>query len=78
MRILVVEDTEDLAEAIARRLKKLGYAVDIVADGTEADEMLRTETYHLVVLDLMLPGLDGKAVLHRLRQRRARARRCWC
>jgi two-component system response regulator TctD len=72
MRILVVEDTEDLAEAIARRLKKHGYAVDTVADGTEADELLRTETYHLVVLDLMLPGLDGRTVLHRLRQRRDR------
>jgi two-component system response regulator TctD len=72
MRILIVEDTEDLAEAIARRLKKLGHAVDLVADGTEADEMLRTETYHLVVLDLMLPGLEGEAVLQRLRQRRVR------
>jgi two-component system, OmpR family, response regulator TctD len=72
MRILIVEDTEDLAEAIARRLKKLGYAVDLAADGTDADAMLRTETYHLIVLDLMLPGLDGKEVLRRLRQRRAR------
>jgi len=72
MRILIVEDTEDLAEAIARRLRKLGYAVDLAADGTEADAMLRTETYHLIVLDLMLPGLDGKEVLRRLRQRRAR------
>jgi len=72
MRILVVEDTVDMAEAIARRLRKLGYAVDGAADGTEADELLRTETYNLVVLDLMLPGLDGKTVLHRLRQRRSR------
>lgn len=72
MRILIVEDAEDLAEAIARRLKKLGYAVDLAADGTEANAMLRTEIYHLVVLDLMLPGLDGEEVLRRLRQRRAR------
>ena len=72
MRILVVEDTVDLAEAITRRLRKLGYAVDTVADGSEADELLRTETYNLVVLDLMLPGLDGTTVLHRLRQRRSR------
>lgn len=72
MRILVVEDTVDLADAIARRLRKLGYAVDTVADGSEADELLRTETYNLVVLDLILPGLDGTAVLHRLRQRRSR------
>lgn len=72
MRILVVEDTEELAEAIARRLRKLGHAVDVAPDGIEADEILRLETYHLVVLDLMLPGLDGKAVLQRLRRRQAR------
>jgi two-component system, OmpR family, response regulator TctD len=71
MRILIVEDTEDLAEAIARRLRKLGYAVDTAADGIEADQLLRAESYNLVVLDLMLPGLDGKAVLSKLRQRRA-------
>jgi two-component system response regulator TctD len=72
MRILVVEDTEDLADAIAKRLRKVGYAVDIAPDGNEADELLRTETYNLVVLDLMLPGLTGQAVLQRLRQRRSR------
>ena len=54
------------------RLRKLGYAVDIVADGEEADELLRTESYNLVVLDLMLPGIGGKEVLHRLRRRRSR------
>lgn len=72
MRILIVEDTQDLAEAIASRLKKVGYAVDLVGDGSEADDLLRTETYNLVVLDLTLPGLDGKTVLHRLRKRRSR------
>jgi two-component system response regulator TctD len=70
VRILIVEDTEDFAEALARRLKKLGYAVDVAPTGTEADELLRLETYNLVVLDLTLPGLDGQAVLRRLRQRR--------
>ena len=72
MRILVVEDTTDLAEAIAGRLRKSGYAVDLVGHGEEADELLRTESYHLVVLDLMLPGVDGKEVLRRMRQRRSR------
>lgn len=72
MRILIVEDTEDLAEAIAKRLRKIGYAADVAFDGNEADELLRTETYHLVVLDLMLPELTGQAVLQRLRQRRSR------
>lgn len=72
MRILIVEDTEDLADAIAGRLRKLGHAVDLAADGEEADELLRQESYHLVVLDLMLPGIGGKEVLSRLRQRRNR------
>jgi two-component system response regulator TctD len=71
MRILIVEDTADLAEAIASRLRKLGHAVELAANGEEADELLRTETYHLVVLDLMLPGMHGKEVLHRLRRRRS-------
>jgi two-component system, OmpR family, response regulator TctD len=53
-------------------LRKLGYAVDTVGDGEEADELLRSEFYNLVVLDLMLPGIAGKDVLHRLRQRRSR------
>ncbi len=72
MRLLIVEDTADLAEAIAGRMRKLGYAVDLVGNGEEADELLRSESYHLVVLDLMLPGIGGKEVLHRLRQRRSR------
>lgn len=72
MRILIVEDTIDLAEAIAVRLKKLGYAVDTVGDGDEADELLRGERYNLVVLDLMLPGIGGKELLHLLRQRGSR------
>lgn len=72
MRILIVEDACDLADAIARRLRKLGHAVDTAEDGEEADELLRREQYHLVVLDLMLPGIGGKEVLGRLRRRRTR------
>jgi two-component system response regulator TctD len=72
VRILIVEDTPDLAEAMARRLKKLGYGVDVATDGIEADDLARTEPYNLIVLDLMLPGLDGQSVLRRLRHRRAR------
>jgi two-component system, OmpR family, response regulator TctD len=70
MRILVVEDTEDLADAMVRRLRKLGYATDWVADGIEAEQLLRQEEYQLVVLDIMLPGIDGQTLLDRLRQRR--------
>jgi two-component system, OmpR family, response regulator TctD len=70
MRILVVEDTGDLADAMVRRLRKVGYAADWAADGIEAEQLLRQEEYQLVVLDIMLPGIDGQALLTRLRQRR--------
>jgi two-component system response regulator TctD len=70
MRLLLVEDTPDLADAICRRLRKVGYAVDWVPNGVEADELLRRERYQLVILDLMLPGMNGEAVLRQLRQRR--------
>ncbi len=70
MRILVVEDTEDLADAIVHRLRKLGYAVDWAPTGDEAEELLRQEAYQLVLLDIMLPGVDGQTLLNRLRQRR--------
>ncbi|MCC9622869.1 response regulator transcription factor [Thalassospira sp. MA62] len=69
MRVLVVEDHAALAEGIARSLRQGGYAVDLIADGEEADELLRTEQYGLVVLDLNLPRLDGLEVLRRLRHR---------
>lgn len=69
MRILVVEDTEDLADAVLRRLRTLGHAIDWAPDGTQADELLRTETYQLVILDIMLPGLDGQAILRAMRRR---------
>ncbi|WP_448208627.1 response regulator transcription factor [Azospirillum sp. sgz302134] len=69
MRILVVEDTEDLADAIIHRLRKLGYGVDWAADGEQAAELLRTETYQLLVLDIMLPGMDGQTLLRTLRRR---------
>ena len=69
MRLLVVEDTEELAEAIMRRLRKVGYAVDVAPDGEEADALLRTEDYDLVVLDLTLPRMSGQTVLRRLRRR---------
>ena len=73
MRLLLVEDNADLADGLLRALRRQGYAVDWVADGIEADEILARQYYDLVVLDLGLPGIDGLDVLRRLRRRRARA-----
>src|SRR3546814_11938202 len=69
MRILLVEDTEDLAEAIVRRVRRSGHAIDWEADGALADEILRVQRYDLVVLDITLPGRSGYAILKGLRRR---------
>lgn len=72
MRILIVEDDELLATALTRSLAHTGYAVDRVGSGEKADHALTGEHYDLVVLDIGLPGMDGFAVLRRLRARDAR------
>src|SRR3546814_16571191 len=69
MRILLVEDTEDLAEAIVRRVRRSGHAIDWEADGTQADDILRVQRYDLVVLDIPLPGRSGFDILKGLRRR---------
>jgi DNA-binding response OmpR family regulator len=71
MRILLVEDDEDLAEGRSKDLRQTDYAVDWLADGADADLVLATESYDLVILDLSLPGLDGLDVLKRLRTRKS-------
>src|SRR5579871_1661554 len=69
MRALVVEDEPRLAQNVARSLREgAGYAVDIAPDGEEGLFMAQANEYDLVILDLMLPKLDGRNVLHRLRQ----------
>lgn len=70
MRILVVEDVADVGEAIVASLARIGHTVDWQRNGAEADALLAAQDYDLVVLDVMLPEMDGFAVLKRLRQRR--------
>src|SRR4051794_18760984 len=67
MRLLVVEDEVDLADALARGLRREGYAVDIAHDGAEALDRLAVTAYDLVCLDLNLPKVDGLEVCRRLR-----------
>lgn len=69
MRIALVEDTIDLGEAIATRFRNQGHALEWVSDGASADALLAGEHFDLVILDLMLPQLDGQQVLQRLRER---------
>jgi DNA-binding response OmpR family regulator len=68
MRVLVAEDHESLARSIADGLRDEGFAVDLTFNGEEAGTMAKTHQYDLIVLDIMLPGVDGFTLLPRLRQ----------
>jgi two-component system OmpR family response regulator len=68
MRVLVVEDDEKIASFLVNGLKQANFAVDRAADGEEALSLLRSITYDALVLDIMLPKLDGLSVLRRIRQ----------
>ena len=68
-RVLVVDDNERTREAIALYLRHAGYAVDLAATGPEALSVSARQTPDLIVLDLMLPGLDGLDVCRTLRAR---------
>lgn len=68
MRILVVEDEKKIADFIKRGLKEEGYAVDSAADGEEGLFLAKTNDYDLVLLDLMLPKIDGLAVCKKLKE----------
>ena len=67
MRVLLVEDSVDVAQAINAHLLRLGHMVDWEPDGAKAATMVIADHYDLVILDIMLPGLDGYALLQRLR-----------
>jgi len=67
MRILVVDDEQHLAEAVATSLRREGYAVDVANDGQSALDRLAVNEYDLVTLDLNLPDLDGREVCRIMR-----------
>jgi two-component system, OmpR family, response regulator len=69
MRLLVIEDEPALLNVVARALREEGYAVDEAADGDEGLRKARAWEYDAIVLDVMLPGLDGWGVLMHLRRR---------
>ncbi len=74
MRVLVAEDVEDLATAVAAGLRREGMAVDVVLDGTAALEHLAVTRYDVVVLDRDLPGTHGDDVCRQLAAERSHSR----
>jgi two-component system, OmpR family, response regulator len=68
MRVLVVEDESKLAALLARGMVEEGHQADVARHGEEALALARSRRYDVIVLDVMLPGLDGFAVCRRLRE----------
>lgn len=68
LRVLVVEDDPAIRELVTLHLKLEGYGVVSSADGTEALRLARAERFDLIVLDIMLPGLDGISILSAIRR----------
>ena len=71
MRILVVEDEKRIADFVSRGLESAGYAVDTAGDGGSALDMVHAAEYDLIILDMMLPDMDGLKVLEKIRNRRS-------
>lgn len=67
MRILIVEDEPDLLDALKKQLQSSGYSVDDCGNGLDAEDYLKMATYDAVVLDIMLPGIDGLTLLKKMR-----------
>jgi two-component system OmpR family response regulator len=74
MRILVVEDYESLRKSVVRGLSEAGYAVDAAADGAQGLTLATAADYDVLVLDLMLPGVDGLSILREVRARNRQSR----
>jgi DNA-binding response OmpR family regulator len=67
VRVLVVDDEADLADAVARGLRREGYAVDVAYDGDEALDKAMVNAYDVICLDITMPGRDGREVCRALR-----------
>ena len=74
MRILLVEDSTRLQRSISRGLRKEGFKVDITGDGNEGPWYVESFDYDVIILDLMLPGMDGLSILRTMREKERPAR----
>jgi two-component system copper resistance phosphate regulon response regulator CusR len=69
MRLLLVEDERKVSDLVARALRAERYAVDVAEDGSQGWSLAESYSYDLIILDLMLPGLDGAELLRRIRRK---------
>jgi two-component system, OmpR family, response regulator len=69
MRVLIVEDDRTIADFVAKGLAEAGYAVDVAPDGERGIELSTSTTYDVAIVDLMLPKVDGLALIDRIRAR---------
>jgi len=67
MRILVIEDYEPIRSGVAEGLREAGFAVDVAADGETGQWYALNNPYDVIILDIMLPGIDGLTILNRIR-----------
>ena len=70
MRLLVVEDEPSLLKIIAKRLKEEGYSVDTSKNGKEAESFIISVDYDCIILDIMIPGMDGMTLLRKIRAKK--------
>lgn len=68
MRILIVEDEEKISEVISEALKNQNYIVDVCSDGESGLDFALSALYDLIILDVMLPGIDGFTILEQIRE----------
>lgn len=71
MRILVIEDELSLLELITKRLSEEGYAVDPAANGKDAQDYINSVDYDCIILDLLIPLIDGLSLLRKIRVKRS-------
>ena len=71
MRMLVIEDEARISDFVRRGLESAGYAVDVAPDGAAAMDHIHVTEYDLIILDLMLPDIDGLSLLEKIRNRKS-------
>lgn len=73
-KVIIIEDDSDINELIAYNLRKEGFEVSSVHDGSEAQEVLQREHFDIVILDIMLPGIDGFELCRQLKEKQTSSR----